>query len=152
MGADTVNITKIIALRTSGSHGAPLNELRMPRLHMMQETALVLERGLDLSHKTHHSRTLGLISWHLPPPQLETKRRWVTWEEKEWICLCPSKHTFLPHSPKSLFWDPCFLPGQWLLCSVCVGSCPVPFYPSEGFPGVTSPISHHGPLLASAEV
>lgn len=105
----------------------PLSQPGMPGLHRRQETALVLERCLDLTYKTQHSRTVGVVSdlptfqnfrTHLwspntpelcdssltpPPPQLEIERYWVTREEKELTCLCPLKHTFQPHSPKSYF-------------------------------------------------
>lgn len=82
MEADTVNITKIIALRKGGSCGVPegkdFESSQNAQAPYDMRDRNGIGRGLGLSHRTQHSRTLGLITnTHLSPPLLEIKRHWA---------------------------------------------------------------------------
>lgn len=141
MGADTVNITKIIALRTGGPLDIP------------EDRAFECLGSIDAEDSTGAGevsgpqsllnlpfQNLGTHLWHHPPPpKVETERHRVTWNEKDLTCLCSP----WAHFPVTVTWKVC---GA---CSLTHRRAPVfslnqtvnsPFHHSGWLPGVTSPL------------
>lgn len=132
MGADTVNITKIIALRTGGSLGVPED-----RAFESAQNARAPQDAGDSTGVGQVSRpqsqdptfqNFGTHPWPRPSPQLEIEKHWVTWEEKELTRFPISSTTFQSHLPKSNFYGACSLTiGYCVLCAPgCAQSLSIP--------------------------